>query len=745
MLLKAHEEAEASARLAVRKREEEVTAKEGEVNRRLVEVDKKLAKSKDLEVQAKTTLEIQEKNKKAEEKLRALEARENELGEYLREIGQQKKEIQAMAEGMEGAGAAKMLAQDEKVRSLAAEKKEWMQKEKTMEATIQKLEMAVVKLEADKMEGNKRIQQLQQRRASMSNNAPGAHPDGLLAPRGEASGDASVSGNGGSGKEGSKSATSTKGGKKGKKEKEKEKEEGVSVKGGKKGVSKDESSDVSGEGKAAKKQQAKVGENDEEGIEAWGVEGVGGGDSSSSKPASRGSSRGLSRGGVRRGKLGYSASDLDEQAKKLMSLQRELALKEEELTNAITMARQREDERNKALIIKEKEIEAARKAIDIEKTEAHAKARKVEQEIHASIEKMVLEHESQKRALKAKQDRLMTEVQEVENQQRHLDELKNSGEVLEVNFQAIAESAGAVVTLDENLERQKAMIQLGEITIKHLGVLHDVYADKLKIIDAEVRKRKRSSQLDAKSQLNKETVSALASKPRAALERAQAHEHNFLVQAMLAGEDNNAPLDDSSKHALRVGVVAPSPFFETPPGGDLILPKIGHNKPTLGGSSRGGVRDSSSSKSTKGAGFRNPRRGSDKLQNAMTDKIGIAGEMLSAEEKKALYDEVAKQMQPGSRRQQSDTPGARRPLTLNPQRHDELVELKADSTWAHLAPESHAPIPEIPFCQSQGPYQAFRNLLVAYPLRQGRDPWGSRPTFRMSHRWTAMMQSISRR
>lgn len=50
MLLKANEAAEEAARHAVRKREEEVTAKEGEVNRRLIELDKKLAKSKDLEV-----------------------------------------------------------------------------------------------------------------------------------------------------------------------------------------------------------------------------------------------------------------------------------------------------------------------------------------------------------------------------------------------------------------------------------------------------------------------------------------------------------------------------------------------------------------------------------------------------------------------------------------------------------------------------------------------------------------------
>jgi hypothetical protein len=612
-------------------------------------------------VQAKTTQEIQEKNKQVEEKLKALEAREDELGGYMREIEQQKKEIKALAEGVEGSGAAKMLAQDEKVKSLVAEKKELMQKSKTMEATIQKLEMAVIKLEADRMEDNKKMQQLQQKRASMSNIAPSSQAGDVPLPGGgNASGDASASGKGGSGKEGSKSATGVKGSKKGKKEKEKE--EDVGVKGGKKGGGKDEAGSVSGVGKAAKKQQAKEGESEEEGIEAWGGEGAGGGDSSSSKPASRGSSRGLSRGGVRRGKLGYSASDLDEQAKKLMALQRELALKEEELTNAIAMARQREDERNKAIIVKEKEIEAARKAIDIEKTEAHSKARKVEQEIHASIEKMVQEHETQKRALKAKQERLMTEVQEVENQHRHLSELRQSAEVLEVNFQAIAESGDAAMTLDENLERQKAMIQLGEITIKHLGVLHDVYADKLKIIDAEVRKRKRSSQLDAKSQLNKETVSALASKPRAALERAQAHEHNFLVQAMLAGEDNHAPLDDSSKHVLRVGVIAPSPFFEAPPGGDLILPKIGHNKPTLGGSSRGGVRDSSSSsKNIKGGGFRNPRRGSDKLHSAMSEKSGIAGEMLSAEEKKALHDEVAHQMQPGSRRQQPETPGARHP------------------------------------------------------------------------------------
>lgn len=39
------------------------------------------------------------------------------------------------------------------------------------------------------------------------------------------------------------------------------------------------------------------------------------------------SRRGLSWGGLRRGKMGFSAADLDEEAKKIMSLQREVALK----------------------------------------------------------------------------------------------------------------------------------------------------------------------------------------------------------------------------------------------------------------------------------------------------------------------------------------------------------------------------------------------------------------------------------
>lgn len=151
-------------------------------------------------------------------------------------------------------------------------------------------------------------------------------------------------------------------------------------------------------------------------------------------------------------------------------------------------------------------------------------------------------------------------MHDVESQLAHLEQLKHSEDVLESEFAAIADAD--VGSIEENRERQKALIQvpssvafdfpspescgadicrynmlwrawpltygaaqMGEITIRHLGALQEVYHEKVKLIDAEVRRRKRTQQFDVKSQLQKETITGLTQRTKSTLERMQVRQN----------------------------------------------------------------------------------------------------------------------------------------------------------------------------------------------------------------------------
>lgn len=273
---KAIDDAEAAARQAVRKREEEVTVREGEANRRLIDLDKQMAKSNDLASKAKSLQEIQDKLKIADSRLALADKRSMELVEIEKELDLQKKEILALSEGSDSVAvaASRFLEQEEKVKRLSAEKKEWGAKEKSLNATIQKLELIVAQLEVAQEDGDGRKVK---RRGSMTN---------LSA--------ASVAG----------STTSV----------EKEKSTGGKGKA-RDGSGKGEKTDVSS--KLAKKAKAKMAAGDDDAVEGW--EGY---EAPSSKPGSRGSSRMNISSNSARGRISQTSADMDVEAQRLLHTQR---------------------------------------------------------------------------------------------------------------------------------------------------------------------------------------------------------------------------------------------------------------------------------------------------------------------------------------------------------------------------------------------------------------------------------------
>ena len=82
--------------------------------------------------------------------------------------------------------------------------------------------------------------------------------------------------------------------------------------------------------------------------------------------------------------------------------------------------------------------------------------------------------------------------------------------MIEDEFSAIAHGEGG--DLAGNKDRLKALIQIGEISIRHLGVLHDLYMDRVKLVDAEVRRRKRAGMIDSKSKLSNDTIGSFVAR-----------------------------------------------------------------------------------------------------------------------------------------------------------------------------------------------------------------------------------------
>lgn len=111
----------------------------------------------------------------------------------------------------------------------------------------------------------------------------------------------------------------------------------------------------------------------------------------------------------------------------------------------------------------------------------------------------------------------------VETQQQHLSEMDSSDRTIihafsslvtqtESDAQAPSQHSAVNPTRDpgsaieRNLQRQKNLIQLGEIHSKHLAQLAEIYKRKMYVIESEIKNRKRQGREDGKSRLGKEVV-----------------------------------------------------------------------------------------------------------------------------------------------------------------------------------------------------------------------------------------------